>query len=307
MDILNFDISYYNDIKKSYSETPEDPNIFLNAQKKVQTDLQIDSFPLFLSTKEFEKIKKENRKLLISVKFQCYIQEDDFKLPIIKQSDIDFMKHLTQHSLDWHIIETKKLDLSTYFLTINYFPIFSFCQNGSIILKHQIILNHSFEKCIMSIISGKEQMRSNKRIYSINEIEYFQKDNQKYPNDTSVVETDIYITYPDKRFKKRISVNSISMDKENNVLTFISKPILKEGFFENWTDKVEFKHLNYEKKDYISEKIEPLFLYEFIKIQKIDEYSTHYTLIELFPSIGIYEDKFNILKKHEGNIFYFII
>jgi hypothetical protein len=46
--------------------------------------------------------------------------------------------------------------------------------------------------------------------------------------------------------------------------------------------------------------MEPLFLYEYIKLEKIDEYSTYYTLIEIFPSVQQTIDNFNILKKHEG-------
>jgi hypothetical protein len=37
--VLNFDISYYNDIQKKFQATPDDPNIFFNSKKKVLSDL----------------------------------------------------------------------------------------------------------------------------------------------------------------------------------------------------------------------------------------------------------------------------
>jgi hypothetical protein len=155
-----------------------------------------------------------------------------------------------------------------------------------------------------SIFSSKELCKSNHRYYSFNELEHIEKpekiEEDKNFTNTSIFETDIYITYPDKKFKKKISVNAIEYDKKNNFISYISKPILREGFFESWTEKKKFEHIDYERKNTVEEELEPLFLYEFIKLEKIDDFSTYYTLIEIFPSIGLYNDKYNIIKKHEG-------
>jgi hypothetical protein len=85
-----------------------------------------------LSSPIFTKIKDSNRKLLVSVKFSNKITEDEFKIPVIKKINFDFMHHLSKHTLDWRVIETKKNDLTTFFLTNNYFPILSFCKEGTL-------------------------------------------------------------------------------------------------------------------------------------------------------------------------------
>ncbi len=61
---------------------------------------------------------------------------------------------------------------------------------------------------------------------------------------------------------------------EPNQILFISKPILHEKFFMNWKDKKEYERLTYDRKNIIKARMSPLFLYEFIKIQKTTNSTT---------------------------------
>jgi hypothetical protein len=64
---------------------------------------------------------------------------------------------------------------------------------------------------------------------------------------------------------------------------------------------VKHKHLNLEKNGFVEEDMKPYFLYESIILEKIDDNSTSFTLIEVFPSFGMEtKDKFNIIRKHVG-------
>jgi hypothetical protein len=145
----------------------------------------------------------------------------------------------------------------------------------------------------------KELMKSNNKICSFNELEYIKYDNESnFNSDTLICESDMFVSFPDKLFKKKISINGIEYSK--NELKFISKPILYKEKFDNWNEKVIMKHFLLNRNEIIEEKILPLFLFEFIYLKKIDKFSTNFTLIEIFPSIDNLKDKFNILKKHEG-------
>jgi Fe-S cluster biosynthesis and repair protein YggX len=84
-DILNFDKSYYEDIQKLYKVVQDNPKIFEKSLNKVKSDIQIDSYPQFLSSKIFEKIKKENKDCLVSVKFNNRFFEKDFCNTVIEK------------------------------------------------------------------------------------------------------------------------------------------------------------------------------------------------------------------------------
>jgi hypothetical protein len=59
-------------------------------------------------------------------------------------------------------------------------------------LKHQKLINENFEKVASSILSSFEQLSSNKRLYKQKELEYDEQEN------TSIIESDYYITYPEE-------------------------------------------------------------------------------------------------------------
>jgi hypothetical protein len=91
------------------------------------------------------------------------------------------------------------------------------------------------------------------------------------------------------------------IDKEKNLI-YLSKPYLDKNYFKNWRDKAN--HLIF-KKDLgrVEEEIIPLFLYEYISLDKFDD-KTLFTLIEVFPSIfegynSEWKDRLNILRKFD--------
>jgi hypothetical protein len=116
-------------------------------------------------------------------------------------------------------------------------------------------------------------------------------------NDLHLFDTDIYSSIQQKH-GKLIHSNSMYIDKEKN-LNYISKPYLDNNYFKNWKDKE--KHLIFTKDlGMVEGEINPLFLYEYISLDKYDVDKTLFTLIEVFPSIcSEKRDKLIILRKHQ--------
>jgi hypothetical protein len=127
---LNFDNSYFEDIKIEFQKEPTNPEIFVSALNKVLTDLKLDTFNTFLTTNEFNKIKLQNQRKCVSKKFQHSFTEEHFKDANITEIDSYFFEHLNSSTPDWTMLDSKKGGMKTYFLMNNYFPIKTFCQNG---------------------------------------------------------------------------------------------------------------------------------------------------------------------------------
>jgi len=146
------------------------------------------------------------------------------------------------------------------------------------------------------------------------EIKYFSKKYlaEKYeklspiPSDHVVLDTDIFVSYPDNKYKKEITVCSFHMNEEKDEIIFFNKPILYDGYFDTWSvDKTNTS----QKIDTVDEKGKKVsasqsFNYQAIILKQIDETSTLYTHIELFPKdpkdVLNKTDQFNIIKKHIG-------
>jgi hypothetical protein len=250
--------------------------------------------------KKFPKIKIPFE----TVEFQ--FEENEFIDPYVTKKDFDFMKRLSEDSINWSLVNSEKKDkFNTFFNVENFFPNLKFIKNELVCVKHQKIFEIPFEKTLVSMFSKENIMASNNRIHFIKELEYLSSDklltNYKLydrNNSCSVISTDYFCSFPENELKKKVDCISFEYDSQTSTLIYVSKPI-SYNVIEDWNKKQKFMVFEDQNANEPVEKdVGFLFQMEMILLKKITDEKTLFIKIQISPSSGDFtKDRFEIIKK----------
>nr|CAG4713079.1 unnamed protein product [Naegleria fowleri] len=280
---------------------PQLPHLlFRTVKNSVLFELENDSFPRFVRSELWFKCVQQQGVVYLNkigrlkeATFFPYT-DDDFKLPMVFDRDIEFMEYLARDDYNWKLIgSTKEPSINVYKISGKMlFP------NVEMYQKMQTnkwwgILPHPFavRQCCMP---GFHVHRYDPNITSCEELAYYDFETLKkmYPNEkfkrgkrsVSIIRYGVCFPFPFKTKRSFLSACTSYYDKNEQKLTVLYKPCEHEKFYKDG------KNVN-EGKKHIDIRD-----FQFYQIKKLDSHRTIISQIHLLDVGGNARPAINMLR-----------